>query len=74
MIIKFVMLLNPIWIDASRLKKSLMREMRPQQEKKLEKEFINNLIDFYKKFGFKYIRKSDSTHGGLVWHEMVLSL
>lgn len=47
--------------------------------KKMQKKSIhlicrNNLIDFYKKFGFKYIRKSDSTHGGLVWHEMVLSL
>jgi ribosomal protein S18 acetylase RimI-like enzyme len=47
--------------------------------KKMQKKSIylicrDNLIDFYKKFGFKYIRKSDSTHGGLVWHEMVLSL
>jgi len=47
--------------------------------KKMQKKSVhlicrNNLIDFYKKFGFKYIRKSDSTHGGLVWHEMVLSL
>ncbi len=31
-------------------------------------------IDFYKKYGFEYIRKSGSTHGGLSWHDMVLNL
>ena len=45
---------------------------------KMQKESIHlicrdNLIDFYKKYGFEYIRKSNSTHGGLHWHEMVLS-
>lgn len=34
----------------------------------------DSLIEFYKKYGFEYIRKSDFTHGGLDWHEMVLSL
>lgn len=47
--------------------------------KKMQKKSIHlicrdHLINFYKKFGFNYIRKSDSTHGGLVWHEMVFSL
>ncbi len=29
-----------------------------------------NLIDYYKKYGFLYNGKSDSTHGGFEWHEM----
>lgn len=34
----------------------------------------NKLVGFYKKYGFEYIGKSKSTHGGLSWHEMVLRL
>lgn len=32
----------------------------------------NNLITFYKKFGFKTLGKSNSTHGGFEWWEMEL--
>gem|GEM_PF-430583 len=32
------------------------------------------LIPFYEKFGFAYIRRSASQHGGIVWHEMQLGL
>lgn len=47
--------------------------------KKLDKEDITlicqeELIDMYKKYGFKYICRSTSTHGALSWHEMVLPL
>ncbi len=47
--------------------------------RKMQKESVHlicrdNLIGFYKKYGFEYIRKSDSTHGGLNWHEMILCL
>jgi len=47
--------------------------------KKLGKEDIylicqTNLIDLYAKYGFKYICESDSDHGGLSWHEMILKL
>ena len=31
------------------------------------------LVSFYEKFGFKDEGISDSTHGGVVWHEMRLS-
>ena len=32
------------------------------------------LINFYAKHGFVHLGKSDSSHGGLDWHEMLLSL
>ncbi|MCP4180842.1 MAG: GNAT family N-acetyltransferase [bacterium] len=33
-----------------------------------------SLITMYEKYGFEYIGKSESDHGGLSWHEMVLKL
>tara|TARA_B100000745_G_scaffold151425_1_gene99011 strand:+ start:346 stop:876 length:531 start_codon:yes stop_codon:yes gene_type:complete len=32
------------------------------------------LIGWYQQFGFEDLGPSDSTHGGLAWHEMVLKL
>lgn len=31
-------------------------------------------VDFYKKLGYSYIKPSDSEHGGMVWHEMLMQL
>lgn len=49
------------------------------QMKELKKESIylicqTELITLYKKYDFKYICESESDHGGLSWHEMVLEL
>ena len=33
-----------------------------------------HLIPFYEKFGFNWVCKSASTHGGAEWHEMVAKL
>ena len=35
---------------------------------------VMDLIAYYDKFGFCYMKKSDSRHGGLEWHEMCLDL
>lgn len=32
------------------------------------------LIDMYKRYGFEYLSRSSSEHGGLSWHEMVMEL
>lgn len=50
-----------------------------ERMKKAGKESIllickDNLIGFYKKFGFQTLGKSNSTHGGFEWWEMALSL
>ncbi|MGI0119782.1 GNAT family N-acetyltransferase [Zooshikella sp. RANM57] len=47
--------------------------------RKLQKESIYLMcseqnIALYEKFGFRYQKESDSSHGGMSWHEMVLSL
>jgi predicted N-acetyltransferase YhbS len=31
-------------------------------------------VELYRKFGYQYIRPSESDHGGMTWHEMMLVL
>jgi len=50
-----------------------------QQMKNLNKHDIylicqTGLIQMYANSGFEYIGKSESDHGGLAWHEMILTL
>lgn len=49
------------------------------QSKKLQKEKVllickDDLLDYYKKLGYQYTGKSNSTHGGVEWNEMALYL
>jgi ribosomal protein S18 acetylase RimI-like enzyme len=58
--------------------KKLMRAFIAQM-KQMEKSDIylicqTELIDMYASFGFEYLGQSDSDHGGMAWHEMVLTL
>jgi ribosomal protein S18 acetylase RimI-like enzyme len=31
-------------------------------------------VSMYEKFGYRYVQPSDSAHGGMQWHEMVMTL
>jgi len=31
-------------------------------------------VDLYAKQGYRYVKLSDSTHGGMTWHEMIMEL
>lgn len=31
-------------------------------------------VDLYAKQGYRYVKRSDSTHGGMTWHEMLMEL
>jgi GNAT superfamily N-acetyltransferase len=33
----------------------------------------HHLIPFYEKLGFRYMKPSNSSHGGIAWHEMMLN-
>ena len=59
---------------AGKLLADFMNRIKRMKKRSIYLICRDNLIEFYKKYGFEYIRKSDSTHGGLNWHEMVLSL
>jgi ribosomal protein S18 acetylase RimI-like enzyme len=47
--------------------------------RQLKKESIQLMckdrhIALYEKFGFRYVKRSVSSHGGMSWHEMILNL
>ena len=59
---------------AGKLMTEFIFRIKKMQKKSIHLICRDNLIDFYKKYGFEYVRKSKATHGGLRWHEMVLRL
>lgn len=50
---------------------SLMQEYGKQTIHLMCKE---KHVDLYKHFGYEYIQPSESDHGGMVWHEMLMKL
>lgn len=59
---------------ASALMQSFIQQMKSLQKQDVFLICQTELIDMYSKFGFSYLQQSDSEHGGLAWHEMVLHL
>ena len=59
---------------ASLLMKSLMNEARKIGREKMVLTCKDNLISFYEKFGYKNCGISESTHGGVVWYDMIAKL
>lgn len=50
-----------------------------QRMKTLNKQSIHLMckeqhVELYRKMGYQYVRPSPSEHGGMAWHEMVMSL
>ena len=31
-------------------------------------------VELYRRLGYRYVKPSDSEHGGMAWHEMVMEL
>ncbi|ORM61838.1 GNAT family N-acetyltransferase [Pantoea rodasii] len=50
---------------------AIMKEMNKQT---LHLMCKTHHVDLYKKFGYQYIKPSDSDHGGMAWHEMLMTL
>ena len=59
---------------AGTLLKNFIAKMKDLDKSDIYLICQTNLIELYAKYGFKYICESDSDHGGLSWHEMVLDL
>lgn len=58
---------------------SLMMTVFVNQMRTIGKKTIHLMCkthhtDLYRKFGYTYIKPSDSEHGGMVWHEMMMIL
>jgi ribosomal protein S18 acetylase RimI-like enzyme len=59
---------------ASKLMHSFIERMRKLDKKAIYLICQTELVAMYAKYGFDYLGKSDSEHGGLAWHDMSLAL
>lgn len=59
---------------ASLLMKTLMEKSKKSGKEKMVLTCKENLIGFYESFGYKNYGVSDSTHGGVVWYDMIAEL
>lgn len=59
---------------SSRLMSHFIRQMKALGKTEIHLICQTELIHMYEKFGFRLDGESDSTHGGMSWHEMSLSL
>ncbi|WP_413702140.1 GNAT family N-acetyltransferase [Psychromonas sp. KJ10-10] len=58
----------------SLLMKHFIETMTKLQKAEIYLICQTELVKMYEKYGFDYLGKSDSDHGGLSWHEMSLNL
>ena len=58
---------------AERLLRHVVEEARAQGRRGLVLTCKDHLVHYYAKFGFVDEGLSDSTHGGVAWHEMRLT-
>lgn len=59
---------------AKRLLGEFIERMRAQGKATIQLMCKERHIPLYAGFGFAYIKPSESDHGGMAWHEMILSL
>ncbi len=59
---------------ASKLMQTFIAHMKQLGKADIYLICQTELIEMYASFGFKYLSESDSDHGGLAWHDMVLNL
>jgi ribosomal protein S18 acetylase RimI-like enzyme len=59
---------------ASLLMRTFVDRMVAQGKKTIHLMCKERHIGFYRRLGFAYVNASDSSHGGMSWHEMVMTL
>lgn len=59
---------------ACKLMNHLMEKAKKSNRKKMVLTCKKNLIGFYEQFGYKNMGVSESTHGGVVWYDMIADL
>ncbi|MFC3940164.1 N-acetyltransferase [Pseudomonas gingeri NCPPB 3146 = LMG 5327] len=59
---------------AKRLMSAFIEQMRDLGKASIHLMCQERLVPFYQTFGFIYSKPSESDHGGMVWHEMILEL
>ncbi|WP_314413366.1 GNAT family N-acetyltransferase [Pantoea septica] len=59
---------------ASLMMPAFISAMREKGKKTIHLMCKTHHVEFYRKFGFSYIKPSESVHGGMAWHEMIMTL
>ncbi|MCC8392635.1 GNAT family N-acetyltransferase [Paraburkholderia sp. MMS20-SJTR3] len=59
---------------ASLLMRKFIEQMRAMGKATIHLMCKDRHVDLYRKFGYQYVRPSESDHGGMAWHEMVMTL
>lgn len=53
---------------------TFVEQMRAEDKKTIHLMCKERHVGLYSRLGFQYQRPSDSDHGGMAWHEMVMAL
>jgi ribosomal protein S18 acetylase RimI-like enzyme len=56
------------------LMRAFVDRMRAQGKKTIHLMCKERHIELYRRFGYAYVKPSDSDHGGMSWHEMAMRL
>lgn len=59
---------------SSRLMREFIRRMEGMGKKTIHLMCKEHHVGLYEKFGYRYVKPSESDHGGMAWHEMVMNL
>jgi GNAT superfamily N-acetyltransferase len=56
------------------LMQTFVQQMRAMGKATIHLMCKDRHVDLYRKFGYQYVAPSESDHGGMAWHEMVMRL
>lgn len=59
---------------ATTLMQTFVQQMHARGKQTIHLMCKDRHVDLYKRLGYRYIKPSDSDHGGMAWHEMAMTL
>lgn len=59
---------------ASLMMRTFIERMRGMHKRTIHLMCKDRHVDLYRHYGYEYVRPSASDHGGMAWHEMVMTL
>ncbi|XQS17104.1 GNAT family N-acetyltransferase [Citrobacter telavivensis] len=59
---------------SSLLMREFVSRMKAMDKKTIHLMCKDRHVDLYSHFGYQYIKPSESDHGGMAWHEMMMNL
>lgn len=59
---------------ASAMMRTFIERMRAMDKRTIHLMCKERHVELYRRYGYQYVRPSASDHGGMAWHEMVMTL